>query len=40
MRYFSALIVISISICLLSALLLVPAIVIITKPRFLEPDIS
>jgi predicted RND superfamily exporter protein len=38
MRYFSALIVISISICLLSALLLVPAIVIITKPRFLEPD--
>jgi predicted RND superfamily exporter protein len=36
MRYFSALIVISISICLISALLLVPAIVILTKPRFLE----
>lgn len=36
MRYFSALIVISIVTCLISALLLVPAIVIITKPKFLE----
>ena len=36
MRFFSALIVISISICLISALLLVPAIVILTKPKFLE----
>lgn len=38
MRYFSALIVISIVVCLISALLLVPAIVIITKPRFLEKN--
>jgi hypothetical protein len=36
MRYFSALIVISITICLISALVLVPAIVILTKPRFLD----
>jgi len=40
MRYFSALIVISIVTCLISALLLVPAIVIITKPRFLEKNIK
>jgi predicted RND superfamily exporter protein len=40
MRYFSALVVISIATCLISALLLVPAIVILTKPRFLEPDYS
>jgi len=38
MRYFSALVVISIAVCLISALLLVPAIVILTKPKFLEPD--
>jgi predicted RND superfamily exporter protein len=38
MRMFSALVVISITTCLISALLLVPAIVILTKPRFLEPD--
>jgi predicted RND superfamily exporter protein len=38
MRYFSALVVISIATCLISALLLVPAIVILTKPKFLEPD--
>lgn len=37
MRYFSALIVISITICLVSALLVVPAIVILTKPKFLDP---
>jgi predicted RND superfamily exporter protein len=36
MRYFSALIVLSISICLISALVLVPAVVILTKPRFLD----
>jgi predicted RND superfamily exporter protein len=36
MRYFSALIVISITICLISALVLVPAIVILTKPKFLD----
>jgi hydrophobe/amphiphile efflux-3 (HAE3) family protein len=36
LRYFSALIVISITTCLISALLLVPSIVILTKPRFLE----
>lgn len=36
MRYFSALIVLSITICLISALVLVPAIVILTKPRFLD----
>jgi len=37
LRFFSALIVISISTCLISALLLVPSIVILTKPKFLEP---
>lgn len=37
LRYFGVLIVISISTCLISALLLVPSIVIITKPKFLEP---
>jgi predicted RND superfamily exporter protein len=37
LRYFSVLIVISISTCLISALLLVPSIVILTKPKFLEP---
>ncbi|MGW8317058.1 MAG: efflux RND transporter permease subunit [Bacteroidales bacterium] len=37
MRYFSALIVISISTCLISALLVVPSIVILVKPKFLEP---
>jgi predicted RND superfamily exporter protein len=36
MRFFSALVVISIATCLISALLLVPSIVILTKPRFLE----
>lgn len=36
MRYFSALIVISITICLISALVLIPAIVILTKPKFLD----
>ena len=37
MRYFSALIVISIATCLISALLVVPSIVILVKPKFLEP---
>ena len=36
LRFFSALVVISIATCLISALLLVPSIVILTKPRFLE----
>jgi predicted RND superfamily exporter protein len=36
MRYFSALIVISIATCLISALLVVPSIVILVKPKFLE----
>jgi len=36
LKYFGALIVISITTCLISSLFLVPAIVIITKPRFLE----
>jgi predicted RND superfamily exporter protein len=36
MRYFSALIVLSISICLISALIVVPSVVILTKPRFLD----
>jgi hydrophobe/amphiphile efflux-3 (HAE3) family protein len=38
MRFFSALVVISIATCLISALLFVPAIVILTKPRFLEQN--
>ena len=37
LRYFGVLIVISISTCLISALLLVPSIIIIVKPKFLEP---
>lgn len=37
LRYFSVLIVVSISTCLISALLLVPSIVILTQPKFLEP---
>lgn len=36
MRYFSALIVISIAICLISALLVVPSIVLLVKPKFLD----
>ncbi|WP_297798601.1 MMPL family transporter [uncultured Eudoraea sp.] len=36
LKYFGALIVISITTCLISSLFLVPAIVILTKPRFLE----
>ena len=36
MRFFSALVVISISTCLISALLLVPSIVILTKPKYLD----
>jgi len=36
LKFFGALIVISISTCLISALLLVPSIVILTKPKFLE----
>lgn len=37
MRFFSALIVISIASCLISALLLVPSIIILVKPKFLDP---
>jgi len=36
LKFFGALIVISITTCLISSLFLVPAIVIITRPRFLE----
>jgi len=36
LKYFGALIVISITTCLISSLFLVPAIVIVTKPKFLE----
>jgi len=36
LKFFGALIVISITTCLISSLFLVPAIVILTKPRFLE----
>ncbi|MGB5359568.1 MAG: MMPL family transporter [Eudoraea sp.] len=36
LKFFGALIVISITTCLISSLFLVPAIVIITKPKFLE----
>ncbi len=38
MRFFSALVVISISTCLISALLLVPSIVILTKPKYLDKN--
>ena len=37
LRYFGVLIVISIFACLICALLLIPAIIILTKPAFLEP---
>jgi hypothetical protein len=40
MRFFSGLVVISIFTCLISALLLVPSIVILTKPKFLEKTIK
>jgi predicted RND superfamily exporter protein len=36
LRFFGALVVISIAVCLISALLLVPAIVILIKPKFLD----
>ncbi|RCW38873.1 RND family transporter [Marinilabilia salmonicolor] len=38
LRFFGLLVVISIFSCLICALLLVPAIVTLTKPKFLEPD--
>lgn len=38
LKFFGALVVISIATCLVSALLLVPAIVILTKPQFLEKN--
>ncbi len=38
LRFFGILIVISIFACLISALLLIPAIIAITKPKFLEPQ--
>lgn len=37
LRFFGVLVVVSIFSCLISALLLVPAIVTLTKPKFLEP---
>jgi len=37
LRFFGGLVVISISTCLICALVLIPSIVIIVKPRFLEP---
>ncbi|WP_291862751.1 efflux RND transporter permease subunit [Marinilabilia sp.] len=40
LRFFGLLVVVSIFSCLMSALLLVPAIVTLTKPKFLEPGIS
>lgn len=36
LKYFGALIVLSIGVCLLSSLFLVPAIILISKPRFLD----
>jgi len=36
LRFFGALVVISISTCLISALILIPSIVILAKPKFLE----
>ncbi|MCF6357199.1 MAG: MMPL family transporter [Draconibacterium sp.] len=38
LRFFGVLVVISIFACLISALLLIPAIITITKPKFLEPQ--
>jgi hydrophobe/amphiphile efflux-3 (HAE3) family protein len=40
LRFFGALVTLSISTCLLSALLLVPALVLLIKPRFLESEAS
>jgi len=40
LRFFGALVVISISTCLVSALILIPSIVIIFKPKFLEKRIQ
>ncbi|WP_255297596.1 MMPL family transporter [Anaerophaga thermohalophila] len=40
LRFFGVLVVVSIFSCLISALLLVPAIVTLTKPGFLEPKQS
>ena len=40
LRFFGVLVVVSIFSCLISALLLVPAIVTLTKPKFLEPKQS
>jgi hydrophobe/amphiphile efflux-3 (HAE3) family protein len=38
LRFFGGLVVISISTCLICALVLIPSIVILVKPRFLEPN--
>jgi predicted RND superfamily exporter protein len=38
LRFFGVLVVVSIFSCLISALLLIPAIIQLTKPRFLEPE--
>jgi predicted RND superfamily exporter protein len=37
LKFFGGLVVISISSCLVSALVLIPSIVVIFKPRYLEP---
>jgi predicted RND superfamily exporter protein len=37
LRFFGGLVVISITTCLICALVLIPSIVILVKPRFLEP---
>jgi predicted RND superfamily exporter protein len=38
LRFFGVLVVVSIFSCLISALLLIPAVIVVTKPRFLEPN--
>ena len=39
-RFFGALVVLTIAACLLGALLIVPAICLLTKPKFLEPKVE
>ncbi|PKQ61435.1 RND transporter [Labilibaculum filiforme] len=38
LRFFGVLVVVSIFSCLISALLLIPAVIVVSKPRFLEPS--
>jgi predicted RND superfamily exporter protein len=40
LRFFGVLIVVSIFSCLISALLLIPALITVTNPRFLQPGLS